>query len=125
MKTLGIDYGEKKVGLAISEGEFAAPFKIETNTRDLSEKICRLCQKEGVTKIVVGVSEGRMAQSQKEFGQNLAQAGGLPVEFWDETLTSKEAVQKMIEAGAKQKKRRQEDAVAAALILQSYLEGRK
>lgn len=125
MKILGIDWGERKIGLALSEGSFAAPLKIEKNNQDFQRKIRQLCQKEKVEKIVVGVAEGKMALKQKEFGEKLAQICGLRVEFWDETLTSQEALRKMIEAGTSRKKRRLEDAISAALILQSYLEAQK
>lgn len=111
--------------MAISEGELAAPLGVEANTKSLPWRIKNLCQKEGVGKIIVGVSEGKMAQRQKEFGKDLAQTCNLPVEFYDETLTSREAVRKMIEVGKKRKSRRLEDAFSAALILQSYLENQR
>ena len=125
MRILGIDYGEKKIGLSFSEGNLAAPIGVEPNTKDFGRKIKDFCQKEKVEKIVLGISEGQMAQKQKKFGAKMARICGLPVELWDETLTSQEAVKVMIESGRKRKKRRVEDAVSAALILQSYLDFQK
>ncbi|MDP3998392.1 MAG: Holliday junction resolvase RuvX [bacterium] len=125
MKILGIDYGLRKVGLAISEGQLASPLKIMPNSKDLEEKIFDLCRREEIGKIVVGISSGQMLPKQKKIGADLTAICGLPVEFWDETLTTKEAVRKMIEAGVKQKKRRREDAVSAALILQSFLDSKR
>lgn len=122
MKILGIDYGEKKIGLSLSEGKLATPLGIEENTKNLERKIKDLCQKEEIKKIVIGTAEGYMAQRQREFGSRIAKACHLPVLFWDETLSSREAIQKMIELGKTRKKRRQEDAFSAALILQSYLD---
>lgn len=125
MKILGIDYGERKIGLSLSEGILVTPLGIERKTKDLEKRIRDLCQKEEVGKVIVGISEGKIAQRQKHFGEKIAQICSLPVEFWDETLTSREALQKMIETGKSRKKRSREDAVAAALILQSYLENQK
>lgn len=122
MKILGIDYGEAKIGLATSEGEIAEPLgMIEIRNWELG--IGNICRKEKVEKIVVGISEGKMAEKTREFGERLREITGLLVEFWEETLTSKEAVKKMIEAGkARRRRKMDEHAVAAALILQDYLE---
>lgn len=125
MKILGLDWGERKIGLAISEGILATPFGILPHRKNLGEKIKDFCQREGIEKIVVGVSEGKMAQKQKRFGLKIAKVCHLPIEFWDETLTTKEAVRKMIEAGRGRQRRQTEDAVSAALILESYLESQK
>lgn len=122
MKILGIDYGEAKIGLATSEGEIAEPLgMIEIRNWELG--IGNICRKEKVEKIVMGVSEGKMGEKTREFGERLGEITGLPVEFWEETLTSKEAIKKMIEAGkAKRKRKTDEHAIAAALILQDYLD---
>lgn len=122
IKILGIDYGEKKVGLSLSEGQLAAPIGIELNNKVLERKLEELCRKEKIEKIVVGIAEGRIAKKQKEFGGKIAQICNLPVEFWDETLTTQEAQRQMIEIGKTRKSRRREDAISAAIILQSYLE---
>lgn len=122
MKILGIDYGEAKIGLATSEGEIAEPLgMIEIRNWELG--IGNICRKEKVEKIVVGISEGKMAEKTREFGERLREITGLLVEFWEETLTSKEAVKKMIEAGkARRRRKTDEHAVAACLILQDYLD---
>lgn len=125
MKILALDYGEAKVGLSVSEGQLAQPLKVEPKTKDFFKKIKDFCQKEGIEKIVVGLSEGKMAQKQKAFGVKVGKVCYLPVEFWDETLTSQEALSQMIKLGLKRKSRRREDAFAAALILESYLESQR
>lgn len=134
MKILGIDWGEKKIGLAITEGEIARPLGVESGIRNQASprgsargelRIKKLCERENITKIVIGISEGRMAEKTREFGQELQKATGLPVEFFDETLTTHEAIKKMVESGTSQKKRREfHDAISAALILQGYLDNK-
>jgi len=73
--------------------------------------------------IVIGVSEGEMAKETREFGRLIKKETKLPVIFWDETLTTQEAVRKMVEGGvAKERRKKMDHAAAAALILQSYLD---
>lgn len=128
-KILGVDYGEKKIGLAISGGEVAEPLEVVSRKYPTYAKasavkqVASLCEREYVDKIVMGFSEGKTAEKTKRFGEELRQATGLTVEYWDETLTSQEAVKKMVQAGKKKSKRKlDEHAVAAALILQDYLD---
>lgn len=118
MRILGIDFGEKKIGLAISEGDLAEPLGI-IGVRDWESQIRRICQEQKIEKIVVGISEGEMAEKTKKFAVELGKAINLPVELQDETLTTSEAVAKMREIG---KKIKDEDAISAALILQAYLD---
>lgn len=123
MKILGIDYGLRKIGLAISEGELAEPLSVVSNKQSVTNKISKICQKQKVEKIIIGLPEGEIVEKVKEFGQKVADLTGLPVIYQDESLTSKEAVVKMIEAGKKREDRqRVEDAIAAAIILQSYID---
>ena len=131
-KVLGVDFGERRIGLAVAVGDLAEPFSIiEVGNLDAAVvQIAKICQQEEIKKIVVGLpldSQGQLgpaAKKIKNFGQNLGQKTGLEIIFWDECLTSEEALAKMIEAGRRQKKRRKLDDVAAALILQEYLESR-
>ena len=118
MRILGIDFGEAKIGLAISEGDLAEPLGI-IGVRDWESQIRRICQEQKIEKIVVGISEGEMAEKTKKFAVELGKAINLPVELQDETLTTSEAVAKMREIG---KKIKDEDAISAALILQAYLD---
>lgn len=122
MKILGIDYGRKKIGLAISEGILATPLAVVKEKQPLAA-IKKICLDQQITEIVIGLPESGIVEEIKLFGQKLETMTGLTVAFQDETLTSRSAVAKMIAAGKKRKFRRQkEDAVAAALILESYLE---
>lgn len=146
MKILGIDFGKKNIGLAIADGSLSEPYsKLQIKklaNRDSSgmkklkslqsripaecERIKKICETEGIDKVVIGISEGRMARKTRDFGKRLKKATGLPVEYQDETLTSEEAKKLMVEIGKPKKKRqKQADSIAAALILQRYLEQRK
>lgn len=123
MKYLGVDFGLRRVGLAISEGELVSPWQIleVKGFPDAVEKISRVIRKGKFQKVVVGVPEGKMGQNVVGF-INALKKMGLEVEAADETLSSKKALEAMIEQGIQQKKRRHEDAYSAAEILQNYLD---
>lgn len=128
MKILGIDYGEKKVGLSLAASFVAEPFRVirYKNQSYLIDTIKEVIEKEGVDKIVIGISEGKMEKKIKKFGKILKEAVSFPVVYQDETLSTYEANKKSIEAGVNRKKRhRMEDAFSATIILQSYLEKAK
>lgn len=125
MKILGIDYGRAKIGLAIGEVGLAQPWKVVrvTSMEDALGKVKQVVQAEQVEQVVVGVSEGEMGQEQESFAQALTKKVNVPVETWDETLSTREAQQRAIEAGVPKKKRRiLEDAFASCIMLQSYLD---
>lgn len=112
MRILGIDYGRKKIGLAISEGGLAEPWKVIR-----PDEIEKILKDEKFEKIVVGISEGEMAEESKEFAETIG------AETFDETLTSRDAQKLSMEAGIKRKKRKiMEDAYAASIILQNYID---
>ena len=125
MKILSIDFGLKNIGLAISSGELVEPFG-QIRVSDFSQtidKLVILCQKTQIELIVIGLPEGRLVKTIKKFGSQLKKASNLPMVFQDETLTSQEAVKKMIEANKPLKKRqKQEHVFSACLILQDYLD---
>jgi putative Holliday junction resolvase len=122
MRILGIDFGLAKIGLALAEVGLAQPLGVIKNDSRAISKIIQLIDQEEITKIVIGVSEGKIGQKAKDYGRELKKQSGLKVVFQDETLTTKEAIAKMIEAGKrKQYRQKNEDAFAAAIILQSYL----
>lgn len=123
MAFLGIDFGLKKIGLALSEGKLTEPLMVIENRTVAMDKIAAICQEYGIKKVIIGLSEGKMTHRVRRFGENLSQKLKLPVLYHQETLTTQEAIAKMVEAGKKRKYRREkEDACAAALILQHYLE---
>ena len=121
MKILGIDYGRKKIGLALGVGSLAEPMKVirYSDTKTLEGQIKKIVEEENIEKIVVGISEGEMGEESKRFAQSIG------AETFDETLTSKEAQRLSIEAGISRKKRKgMEDAYAASIMLQSYLDSK-
>lgn len=125
-KVLGIDFGLKKIGLAFTEGYLAEPLgviRIKKEKNNLLRQINFLCQKKAIEKIVIGLPESGLVGKIKKFGSDLAKITGLPVVYQAETLTTKDALAKMKEAGLKRKaKKKKEDAIAAALILQGWLD---
>ncbi|MAG59338.1 Holliday junction resolvase RuvX [Candidatus Woesebacteria bacterium] len=128
MKILGVDYGRAKIGIAVAEGKLADPLKVVkvNSVQDAIEKIVQVVKEEEVEKVIVGIAEGNIADEQTEFVQELEKHLKVPIETWDETLTTQDAQTLAIEAGLPQKKRRVlEDAFAASVMLQSYLDSAK
>ena len=125
-KVLGIDYGLKKIGLALADGEWVEPLMGIKNKKE-KEKVLRIieiiCQKQAIGKIVIGLPESGLVKEIKKFGSDLGGITSLPVFYQDENLTTQDAIVKMIAAGKSRKARkRDEDAIAAALILQNWLD---
>jgi putative Holliday junction resolvase len=128
MKYLGIDYGRKKVGLAISDGKLADPLKV-IRYKDINwlvEQVGQIVETEQVGQVVVGVSEGKMADEIKNFVLTLSLSlSHVSCVLFDETLTSQDAINFSIQGGIKRKKRKKmEDAYAATIMLQNYLDSK-
>jgi len=133
---LGIDYGSRRVGLAISDPDAKIATGLPTLERatpaaDIIEPLRRLCREHGVERIVVGVpinmngSLGQRARLSLEFAERLREALGIDVGTWDERLTTRQADRAMLEADLSRKKRkRRRDRLAAQLLLQSYLDAK-
>jgi len=131
---LALDVGSKRIGVAVSDelGLTAQPvltLERHRNPREDLRSLARLCRRYAVAAIVVGnplhlsgeVSP-RSAKT-KTFAADLAELTGLPVHFWDERLTTREAHQILYESGKpRQQHHRVVDQVAAVLILQSFLD---
>ena len=119
MKTLGIDYGRSKIGIAVGVETFSEPLKvIHINSfEDAVQKIKKEIEIEKPDKIIVGISEGETGEVSKKFAEIIG------AKTFDETLTSKDAQTLSIQAGIRQKKRHEmEDAYAASIMLQNYLD---
>lgn len=136
MKIMGIDYGDARTGIAISDllcSIVGSTCVIPSRNRDKTlAQIKELCESNGVTEIVLGLpknmdgSEGPRAQLCKEFAEVLREWTGLRVHMWDERRTTVEAHNILSEHNYHGKKRKNTvDAVAAALILEGYLAFRK
>jgi len=135
MRYLGIDYGSKRVGLALSdeEGKMAFPYKIVPNDLTLVDTVHNICGQEEVSAIVLGESHDLSGQPNKimgsieEFKRNLEGELDLPIYFENEFMTTVEArgrVGKESKNDRKVKKGEQKraDDSAAALILARYLD---
>jgi putative holliday junction resolvase len=134
MTIAGIDFGRKRIGLAICDEQAAYPLgTIERRSlkRDLEEIRSQLLARD-VSLIVVGLplsmdgTEGPSARAARTFAEHLAAATGVAVEMFDERLTSFEARERLAQSSASRKARKaSRDAVAAAIILEGWLESRR
>ena len=125
MRILGIDYGKRKIGIALGDERLVEGLTVVRyeDEKKALEKIIKIIKKEKINEIVVGISEGQIGEESRKFGEKLGKKVNLPVHFQDETLTTRDAQALSIIAGIKRKKRRAlEDAYSAALILQNYLD---
>lgn len=125
MRILAIDYGQKKVGIALSTSRLTEPYKVIrfSSYNALLEEIGEIVKKERIEKLIVGVSEGKMGKESRRFGEKLKTKFELPLYFQDETLTTQKAQELSFEAGIKRiKRKKMEDAYSAALILEAYLD---
>jgi putative holliday junction resolvase len=132
-RTLGLDVGDRKIGVALSDPSeiLASPLKtiIRSSDEAAVAEIVGLVKRHNASKIVVGLpyslsgAVGKQAQKVLSFTKDIAQATGAEIVMQDERLTSVSANQKLREAGKKGSKLKNEiDAAAATVILQSYLD---
>lgn len=127
-KLIGIDHGERRIGLAVGDDEtgMAFPRPATRAGRRAIGDIQALATQEGTTRIVVGLplnmdgSEGAQAAAARSFGARLA-ALGLDVTFADERLTSWDAAERMTRSATRQSAPDAIDSAAAAIILEQYL----
>ena len=136
MRILGLDYGSKTVGVAVSDplgltaqGVEIIRRKSENKLRQTLARIEELAAQYQVEKIVLGFPKnmnntiGDRAEKSLEFAEMLKKRTGLPVFMWDERLTTVAADRYMMEAGIRRENRRQYvDEIAAVFILQGYLD---
>lgn len=132
MKLLGIDYGTKRIGIAVGDTDpfFVHPLRtIASDREDAAQEIGRIAVEEDAKRIVVGMpyrmtGEGRPGETEGEAGRfaaALRKETGIPVEVEDERLTTAVADRLRKEAGTP-KGRFDRDAAAAAVLLESYIE---
>lgn len=128
MRYLGVDYGLKKIGLALSEGQIASPLKVLeiSSLADAVSKILNVISKEEIERVVVGVPESGEARSAvKKFISKLKidlRERPISVIETDETLSSHSAKDLMTEMDTSLKQRQKEDAYSASIILQNFLD---
>lgn len=123
---LGIDLGKKTTGLAISSGTIATPLATikHNNLEESVEKISKVANDEFAKIVVVGFVEGKIKSYFQDFAKKLKEKNPqLEIILQDETLTSRQALETMINMGiSKSKRRTKEHEVAASIILQEYLD---
>jgi putative Holliday junction resolvase len=135
-RILAVDYGEKRIGLAVSDelGITASPLMTLARRSDdeTVRQIAKLVSKLRVTQIVVGLprrtdaQEGEMERKVKAFAEKLRQAVSVPVVLFDERFTTRIAEQVLLEADLSRRKRKQvRDRLAAVILLQSFLEAQR
>ncbi|SRR5258708_2636042 len=125
MNILSIDFGLSKIGVGIATSKIADPYIVirYKNEKEVFDKLKNIIEKENIEKIIVGISEGEMAVKTREFIEGLKKEVNIPVEEFDETLTTFDAQKFSQESGMRRSKRREmEDAIAAAVMLQNYLD---
>jgi putative Holliday junction resolvase len=133
MGTMGLDVGQKRIGVAIaaSEGLLAIPIDvIERTGEEVDLKaILALINEWGIDRVVVGLphsmdgSIGKQAEEVVAFSKALSQRISVPVDTWDERLSTVASERLMRDTGMKGDKRKaHRDAMAAAIILQGYLD---
>lgn len=126
MRYLGIDWGMKKIGLAISEGELATPLEtIQAKSfEEAISKVVSIIEQEIADVIIIGNPEGEMGEAVKKASDRL-KSEGFEIILADETLTTKQSQMLMIQMGLGKKDRQNDNSFAAAVILQRYLDENK
>ena len=132
-RVLALDFGKRRIGLAVSDelGITAQGLQTlqRTNTREDLGHLVQLIAEKNVTLILMGKplhmsgAESRQAEYTRDFAGRLSAASGVPVEFWDERLTTVAAQRVLRESGISIQKRAQAvDRLAAVILLESYLD---
>ena len=133
---MGLDYGDRRIGVALSDplGLTARPLLTLTRQsgRDDLARLAGLAREHEVRRIVIGLplamdgSRGERVRLTEVFMERVRRATGLPVEAWDERLTTVQAERTLLEADTSRRRRRQViDQVAAVILLQSWLDARR
>ena len=132
---LGVDYGERRIGLAVSNGPLAVPLSIVEHTNRAAdlERVAAAARDQHATRVVIGLplhmsgDEGEQSRRTRRFGDALARRLDVPVVYADERYSSVRAADALDAAPVAKRgsttKRRLDD-VAAAMILQAYIDGK-
>lgn len=133
-RVLGVDPGSRRIGLAIGVSGVASPFTVIERHRDLAvtmRTMATIVAEEEINVVVVGLplhldgTEGKSAKAARTFVASLSKFIDVPVTFHDERLTTVTADRAMLDAGVKAPERRRNvDKIAAAVMLQSWLDSR-
>lgn len=137
MRWMGLDFGERRIGIAFSDpleltAQAYAFRERSASLRTDLEFFHKLIHTYGVEGVVLGLpknmngSEGPMAEKVRDFGKILEESEGLTVVYWDERLSTNSAHRVLLEADLSRRKRRGKvDQLAAAIILQNFLDSRR
>ncbi len=137
MRALALDVGDRRIGVALSDptGLIASPLLTMTRTSERKdhEAIARLVQQHGVDLVVIGLPRtlggeiGTQAERVLRFGDRLAAVVSVPAVYWDERHSTVDAETIVRDRGRSRRSRRNDhvDDVAAAVILQSYLDSHR
>lgn len=132
-RVLGLDYGERRIGLALSDpsGTVATPWRVltvDTPALAVREIVEGLAEK-GVERVVIGLplrmdgGSGPAVDKARAFGDLLVAATRVPVTYWDERFSTVSAQQALLEGGARRRRRKEVvDKLAAQIFLQHYLD---
>jgi len=134
-RVLGIDVGSVRIGLAVSDETqtLASPLAtLPNDPRTMWPRLAREVQEREVARVVIGLprrldgSEGEAAELARRFAADVERRTAVVVEFWDERFTTAAAERSLIESGVRRRRRREViDAVAASVLLQSWLDARR
>mgnify|MGYP001625900603 FL=1 len=135
-RKMGIDYGDKRIGIALSDQLciISSPYEVYQNKgqEDALRHLGQIIKDYNVDEVAFGLplnmdgSEGERAKLHREFGQKLEKYSGVKVFYVDERLTSAEAEEILISGGVRREKRKELiDKISAQLILQSYIDNLK
>lgn len=139
MRTLGVDLGDVRIGLAVSDPDGLVATPLETipagdvgDAERLGRCLAEIAERERAGRVVIGLPralsgrEGQPAQHARAVAEHVGDAGDLEVELWDERFSTVEAERSMLEGGTGRRERRQAvDRVAATLILQAFLDAQR
>lgn len=136
-KLLGIDYGSKRIGIALTNetGEYALPYSVVQNSKEVVADILKICVKNNVSKIIIGESKDFLQQNNpimkeiNDFAKKLKEKSNIEIIFHPEFMTSAEAERtqpRRLPSESRLKRRETKnkmlDASAATIILQSYID---
>ncbi|HSP08342.1 MAG TPA: Holliday junction resolvase RuvX [Candidatus Dormibacteraeota bacterium] len=136
MRTLAVDPGTKRLGIAVSDPTGTIAQALTTidaaPAESLASRLADIASEQGASRIVVGMprrmdgSYGPEAKAARELADGIRKASGLPVELVDERLTTVAAERSLLEGGVRRAKRRETvDRVAATMLLQSHLDQKR
>lgn len=132
-RILGLDYGSRRIGAAVSDplgftAQPLPPIRRQGIRRDI-EEISSLVREYSVGTVLIGLpltlsgEEGTQAKQARLFGEKIRELLGIPVEMWDERMTTVQAERHLIAAGVRREKRKEiRDSVSAVFLLQSALD---